>query len=60
MTYVFCKDFILNGDLNQQKLSKSKWKALADYNIRVAQIKKAVLDRLENVVVKEENAGYQH
>ena len=39
-------------------LDWSNWKASADDNSKVAQITEFVLDRLENIVEKGENAGY--
>ena len=41
-------------------LDWSKLKAFADVKINVTQKLKFVLGRLENIVGKEENAGYQH
>ena len=38
----------------------SKLEAFADYEINVAQILKLILGRVVNIVVKGENAGYQH
>ena len=38
----------------------SKFKAFVDDIINVAKMVKFVFDRLENIVGKEENAGYQH
>ena len=40
-------------------LDMSKLKAFAD-NFSVAKMAKFVCDRIENIVGKEENAGYQH
>ena len=39
---------------------KSKLKAFADDKFKVIQIAKIFLDKIENIVGKEENAGYQH
>ena len=41
-------------------LDQSKLKAIADEKLRVIQMAKFVLDKTENIVGKEENAGYQH
>ena len=38
----------------------TKLKALADGKINVAQMMISVFDRVENIVGKGENAGYQH
>ena len=38
----------------------SKLKAFADDNIKVTQTLTFVLGRVENIVEKGENAGYQH
>ena len=38
----------------------TKLKAFADDNINVAQLMSPVFDRVENIVGKGENAGYQH
>ena len=41
-------------------LGLSKLKAFADDNLNVTQNIKVVFHRIENIVGKEENAGYQH
>ena len=41
-------------------LDWSKWKAFADDKLNVTEKLKFVLGRLENIVGKGENAGYQH
>ena len=41
-------------------LDWSKVKAFADYKVTVTEKLKFVLGRLENIVGKGENAGYQH
>ena len=41
-------------------LDQSKFKAFADDKLKVIQIATSVLDKTENNVGKEENAGYQH
>ena len=38
----------------------SKFKAFADGNLNVANKAKFVFDRVGNIAVKGENAGYQH
>ena len=38
----------------------SKLKAFADNNVKVAQMDKFSFSRVENIVGKEENDGYQH
>ena len=38
----------------------TKLKAFADDDLNVARLKISTLDRVENTVGKEENAGYQH
>ena len=41
-------------------LGQSKLKAFADDNLNVAKTVKFLFDRVENIVGKGENAGYQH
>ena len=41
-------------------LDQSQLKAFAENKIEVIQMAKFVLDMIENIVGKEENAGYQH
>ena len=41
-------------------LDQSKLKAFADDKLKVIQKAKFVLDKIENIVGKEENAGYLH
>ena len=41
-------------------LDWSKFKAFADYLFRVARMMISVVERVENIVGKRENAGYQH
>ena len=52
----------MNSLPNNIFLDWSKLKALADDNlkIKVAKIMISLLDRVENIVEKGENAGYQH
>ena len=49
-----------NSILNNKILDQSELKAFADNKLKVIQMTKFVLDKIENVVGKEENAGYQH
>ena len=49
------------NSLPYDKISdQSKLKAFADDKLKVIQMAKFVLDKIENIVGKEENAGYQH
>ena len=50
----------VNSLLNDKSFNLSKLKAFADEKINVAQNLKFVYDRVENIVGKGENAGYQH
>ena len=45
---------------NDKTLDWSKLKALADDKINVNEVLKICLGRIENIVGKGENAGYQH
>ena len=45
---------------NVKILDRSKLKAFAEDKINVTEILKFVLERVENIVGKGENAGYQH
>ena len=45
---------------NNNILDWSKFKASADDNLNVAKIMTSLHDRIENIVGKGENAGYQH
>ena len=49
-----------NSLQNDKILDQSKLKAFADDKLKVIQMAKFVLDKIENIVGKEENAGYQH
>ena len=49
-----------NSFPNNKILDWFKLKALADDNSYVAQMMISVFDRVENIVGKGENAGYQH
>ena len=56
----FCRLVHLNP-LSDDKISDwSKLKAFADDKLNVTQNIKVVFHRTENIVGKEENAGYQH
>ena len=60
---LFCKGltwFPLNSVPNNKILEQSKLKACADDKITVTETLKLVLWRVENIVGKGENAGYQH
>ena len=50
----------INSLPNNKILDWSKLKALADDKINVAQKLKFVSGRIENIVGKGENVGYQH
>ena len=50
----------LNSLPNDKISDKSKLKAIADDKLKVIKMAKFVLDKVENIVGKEENAGYQH
>ena len=50
----------LNSLLNDKILDESKLKAFATNKINMAELLKFVLKRVENIVGKGENAGYQH
>ena len=50
----------LNSLSNNKILVLSKFKAFADYSLNVAKWQEYVFDRVENIVGKGENAGYQH
>ena len=45
---------------NDKMLDLSKLKAFADDTLNMPQMTKFVYDRIENIVEKGENAGYQH
>ena len=45
---------------NNKILDVTKLKAFADDKIKVAQMLISIFDRIENIVGKGENAGYQH
>ena len=50
----------MNSSPNDKTLDLSKFKAFADNNSDVYQKLKSALGRVENIVGKGENAGYQH
>ena len=50
----------VNSLINDQILDWSKLKAFAEDKIKLAVKLKFVLERVENIVGKGENAGYQH
>ena len=52
--------FTINSLPNNKILDVTKLKAFADNKINVAQVMISVFDRVENIVGKGENAGYQH
>ena len=56
-----CQDNgLVNSLANYKILDVTKWKAFADDKINVAQMMISVIDRVENIVGKGKNAGYQH
>ena len=55
---IFCRQF--NSLPNNKIYGLSKSKALADDKINVSEKLKFDLGRVENIVGKGENAGYQH
>ena len=50
----------INSLPNDKILDWSKLKAFADGNFNIAKVMIFVCDRVENIIGKEENAGYQH
>ena len=50
----------LNSLPNDKSLDWSKSEAFADDKINVTEKLKLILERVENIVGKGENAGYQH
>ena len=54
------KNSCLTLSLSHKILDLTKLKAFADDKINVAKMMIPVFDRLENIVGKGENAGYQH
>ena len=57
---LFLKRFILTLYKNDQILDWSKWKAIAENKINVNENLKFGLGRVETIVGKGQNAGYQH
>ena len=51
---------MVNSNPDNKILDKIQLNAFADDKIIVAQMKISVFDRVENIVGKGENAGYQH
>ena len=51
---------LVNSLPNNKILDWSKLKALADYKIKVTENFKIILGKVESIVRKGENAGYQH
>ena len=51
-------EVLLNPVPNDKILDQSKFKAFADDKLKVIQMAKFVLDKLENIMGKEENNGY--
>ena len=45
---------------NDKILDQSKFKAFADDELKAIEMARSVLDKIENIWGKEENAGYQH
>ena len=56
----FIIDETFNSLSNDKILDLSKLKAFADENLDVNEKLKFALERVENIVGKGENAGYQH
>ena len=54
------KKFGLGKTLTTKVLALSKFKVFADDNLKVAQMVQIQSDRVENIVGKGENAGFQH
>ena len=54
------KNVVNNSLPNDTILDTTKSKAFADDKTDVAQMMISVSDRVENIVGKRENAGYQH
>ena len=51
---------MFNSLPNKKILDLSKLEAFADEKLKVTKIMKLLFDRVENIVGKGENAGYQH
>ena len=54
------EDWLVNSLPNDKILDWSKFKAFADNKRKLAKMMVFVFDRVENIVGKGENAGYQH
>ena len=54
------REILFNPLANDKILDRSKFRALADDKINVTQKFKFVSSRVENIMGKEEHAGYQH
>ena len=50
----------MNPTTDDKMLALSNFTAFADNNFKVAAMVQFLFDRVENIVVKGENAGYQH
>ena len=57
---MLCEKWVFNSLPNHKYLDWSKLKAFADDKINVTEKMKFVFGRVENIVGKGENAGYQH
>ena len=53
-------DMPFNPFKNGNVLVESKLKAFEDNKFNMARVMRFIVDRVENIVGKEENAGYQH
>ena len=51
---------MVNSLPRDKNLDRTKFRAFADDKLNVAKIAISVSDRVENIVGKGENAGYQH
>ena len=58
--YCILKYALFNPFPDDKNLTLSKLKAFADDKIKVTSMIISVYDRVENIVGKGENAGYQH
>ena len=58
--YRICFIRFINSFPNNKILDMTSLKALANDKINVPQMMVSVSDRIENIVGKGENAGYQH
>ena len=52
--------FLFNPLPNDIILDQSKLQSFADDKLKMVQMETFVLDKTENIVGKEKNAGYQH